>query len=63
MSELDLRDYFAAKALGSFLSDSRTIGNISKDARDLGVDARAYIASAAYEFADAMLRAREASHG
>jgi hypothetical protein len=45
---MTLRDYFAAKALQGILSDSYDYSD------------RDRIATKAYEFADAMLRAREA---
>ena len=55
---MTLRDYFAAKAMQGLLSDTTTMGNISKDAKTLGVCSVKYVVSAAYDFADAMLAAR-----
>lgn len=55
---MSLRDYFAAKALGGLLSDTTTMANISKDSRRLNVNPIIYLASAAYDYADAMLKAR-----
>ena len=48
---MTLRDYFAAKAMQSLLARS-TYGTIEDDPRDLS--------SVAYDYADAMIKAREA---
>lgn len=54
LSGMTLRDYFAAKAMQAMISNPSIIDNDSAGAVN-------YAASAAYKFADAMLRAREAS--
>ncbi|MEG1251645.1 MAG: hypothetical protein RSE37_23705 [Citrobacter sp.] len=51
---ISIRDYFAAKAMQAMISNPSIIDNDSDGAVN-------YAASAAYKFADAMLRAREAS--
>jgi hypothetical protein len=48
---MTMRDYFAAKAMQSLLARS-TYGTIEDDPRDLS--------SVAYDYADAMIKAREA---
>ncbi|MGK3364227.1 hypothetical protein ACSLNB_22565 [Citrobacter portucalensis] len=52
--DMTLRDYFAAKAMQAMISNPSIIDNDSDGAVN-------YAASAAYKFADAMLRVREAS--
>lgn len=52
--DMTLRDYFAAKAMQAMISNPSIIDNDSDGAVN-------YAASAAYKFADAMLRAREPS--
>jgi hypothetical protein len=54
LDELDLRDYFAAKALQGYM-----VG--LKPAQDIGPDMQDRIAEGMYSMADAMLKAREAS--
>lgn len=49
---MTLRDYFAAKAMQAMISNNRIIDNDSDGAVN-------YASSAAYKFADAMLKARE----
>lgn len=49
---MTLRDYFAAKAMQAMISNSSIIDNDSDGAIN-------YASSAAYKFADAMIRARE----
>lgn len=49
---MTLRDYFAAKAMQAMISNPSIIDNDSDGAVN-------YAASAAYKFADAMLKARE----
>ncbi|EFA9169473.1 hypothetical protein C2699_000183 [Escherichia coli] len=51
-SDATLRDYFAAKAMQAMISNPSIIDNDSDGAVN-------YAASAAYKFADAMLKARE----
>ena len=51
---MSLRDYFAAKAMQTLLHDLATLGKIAKDHPD------DFLADAAYNVADAMLRRREA---
>jgi hypothetical protein len=51
---MSLRDYFAAKALAAMLA------NPDKDARKRGASGLDYFPAYAYEYADAMLRARKA---
>ncbi|HCD9772878.1 hypothetical protein [Enterobacter hormaechei] len=51
-SGMTLRDYFAAKAMQAMISNNRIIDNDSDGAVN-------YASSAAYKFADAMLKARE----
>lgn len=51
-SGMTLRDYFAAKAMQAMISNPSIIDNDSDGAVN-------YAASAAYKFADAMLKARE----
>jgi hypothetical protein len=48
---MTLRDYFAAKAMQGYLSDSEWLAEVSPQGT----------AEAAYRVADAMLRAREAT--
>ncbi|HDP9105857.1 TPA: hypothetical protein P7P37_005136 [Escherichia coli] len=52
VSDATLRDYFAAKAMQAMISNPSIIDNDSDGAVN-------YAASAAYKFADAMLKARE----
>ncbi|WP_235423954.1 hypothetical protein [Citrobacter koseri] len=54
LSGMTLRDYFAAKAMQAMISNASIIDNDSDGAVN-------YAAIAAYKFADAMLRTREAS--
>lgn len=49
---MDLRDYFAAKALNAIIFDTSV--NLSDKAEDFEFDARL-----AYQYADAMMKARE----
>lgn len=51
-SGMTLRDYFAAKAMQAMISNPSIIDNDSDGAIN-------YASSAAYKFADAMLKARE----
>jgi hypothetical protein len=51
--DLDLRDYFAAKALAAL------IGFPTKDGENCGAKAVPKLAKWAYEYADAMLEARQ----
>jgi len=54
---MTLRDYFAAQALSAIISGPAfpTIHGLAEEA---GVDSGEYVADAAYEYADAMLKAR-----
>lgn len=52
---MTLRDYFAAKAMQAFFSDSQVLTAMAKGSRGPVVEA----ATAAYELADAMLKARD----
>ena len=52
LSGMTLRDYFAAKAMQAMISNPSIIDNDSDGAIN-------YASSAAYKFADAMLKARE----
>lgn len=52
MAELDMRDYFAAKALHALLAVTETGGCTRDD-----------FAAESYRFADAMLAAREVEKG
>ena len=54
---MTLRDYFAAKAMQGFCASFANVA--TKDTRGFIVD----MPRIAYEFADAMLKAREANHG
>lgn len=59
-SGMTLRDYFAAKALQSFMNWSL---NQEPEDNDTALAASVRYASAAYKIADAMLKAREAKAG
>lgn len=52
---MDLRDYFAAKAMQAMIVDPIINQTIEKE----GVDHAGFTAYLAYEVADAMLKARE----
>jgi hypothetical protein len=52
MEGMSLRDYFAAAALQGIISDASISASIKKDGE--------LVSRSAYEFADAMLKAREA---
>lgn len=51
-----LRAELAGKAMQALLSDSSTMANISKDARDKGVSSVRYLTSASVEHADALIK-------
>jgi hypothetical protein len=54
---MDLRDYFAAKAMQGMASwDIKTMDKL---ARDFGEEPLDYLANNAYAIADAMMKARE----
>lgn len=55
---MTLRDYFAAKAVQGFIQSSAIRGIYTKG---IGTPTNAELATAAYDLADAMLRARETS--
>lgn len=55
---MSLRDWFAGRALSGLLSDGETIGIMGKAASEAGKSRVPYMASAAYEIADAMLAER-----
>jgi hypothetical protein len=59
-AELNLRDYFAAKAMQAIVADTASLKAAELGGKRFGFDVTAAVASAAYEFADAMLAAREA---
>ena len=54
---MSLRDYFAAKAMQGLIACPEWRENAGDD---VGMDASDYTAKAAYEMADAMLKARKA---
>lgn len=56
---MTLRDYFASRIMQSLLSSSTTMANINRLSLEDGKSPSIFAATAAYEFADAMLRARE----
>lgn len=58
-NEISLLDYFAGRALNGFLSDSASIHTSALNAQDEGKDIDDYIATAAYQVADAMIRERK----
>lgn len=58
MFGMSLRDWFAGQALNGILSDGETQAIISKLSRAENASSTAYVAKAAYEFADAMLKER-----
>jgi len=58
-----LLDTFAAAALTGLLSDTRSFEVMGQTARDLGMSPTAVAATAAYEYAQAMLTARSAVLG
>lgn len=62
-SGMTLRDYFAAKALegqmAAFSDEDARLLSITNAAEN-GIDAKEQVAIAAYEYADAMLKARQA---
>ncbi len=53
--KIKLRAELAGKAMAALLSDSSTMANISKDARDKGVNVVRYLTSASVEYADALM--------
>lgn len=57
-SGITLRDYFAAAALTGLLSDNATCQQISQQATKRGIDNDEATSITAYEYADAMLAAR-----
>lgn len=62
MQGMTLRDYFAAKAMQALLGSQDMAANTVRAAKDNGrEDTELFMAEAAYEIADAMLKARE--HG
>lgn len=54
-----LRDYFAAKALQGLLSSPQTIRGLGSEAERRGIVPNICVARCAYEYADAMLQARQ----
>ena len=56
---MTLRDYFAAKAMAALLSNDNSIMALTEVARSNKKDPDDYAATSAYEFADAMLKARQ----
>jgi len=65
---MSLRDYFAVQALASFAGDTRGVVVAVSNRRGIGHDSGMVqrearnVAEAAYALADAMLKAREATH-
>ena len=57
---MTLRDYFAAQALAGFTSSQEFMLNAKSNNRGLSV--ATCVATMAYEVADAMMKAREASN-
>lgn len=54
---MTLRDYFAAKALNGFLSDAQTMAALREAWGNTNIALR--LSEACYEWADAMLKARD----
>lgn len=60
---MTLRDYFAAAALQGYiaaLADERTRAMSMRNAEESGIKPKEQVAVAVYEYADAMLKARDA---
>lgn len=57
---LSLRDYFAAKALAAQIGHDATLISIVNVAKECNVSSHEVAARSAYQYADAMLAAREA---
>lgn len=55
---MSLRDYLAAKAMAATLSDAVNVHCVGELAKERNADPCDVIAAAAYDYADAMLRAR-----
>lgn len=55
---MTLRDYFAAKAMASWIGDATTLAGVRKGAEKQNIEEAVLIARAAYEMADAMLKER-----
>lgn len=53
--KIKLRAELDGKAMAALLSDSSTMANISKDARDKGVNGVRYLTCASVEYADALM--------
>lgn len=56
---MTLRDWFAAQAMNGFASNSKSISAAIKVSEKMGREAADVLASDAYVFADAMLKARK----
>jgi len=56
---MDLRDYFAAKAMQGLVSNEIIAGNIAKYAKQNDLGGNNAIAIISYNIADAMLKQRE----
>lgn len=56
---MSLRDYFAGQALAGILANTASVAGIYEKNRQQPTEA---LAVAVYQFADAMLAAREATH-
>ncbi len=54
--KIKLRAELAGKAMAALLSDSATMANISRDARENGVSGVRYIAAASAQYADALMK-------
>ncbi len=59
---MDLRDWFAGKALNAYISNEALLSACRKLASKESMTSVRYIAEVAYEHADAMLKAREVSN-
>lgn len=57
--EVLLRDYFAAKAMNAMMASPELMVVVTAD-QVLGENAKERISTLAYQYADAMLKAREA---
>lgn len=56
---MDLRDYFAAKALQGLYSDRTTILSVISSAKDTKMTAEEQVAKLAYNQADSMMKQRK----
>lgn len=56
---MTLRDFFAAKALQAYLSHPQNIAGVVRAGQKRDMSPQDFVAIAAYEYADAMLKARQ----